>query len=69
MDVGNVLLIVGLCLVAIQTRHIITYTGAFVALLFYAYSVFESDVMLGVALVIFAGYMLYGAIQWFWSRT
>lgn len=69
MDVSNVLLIVGLCLVAIQTRHIITYTGAFVALLFFGFSVFETDVMLGVALVIFAGYMLYGAIQWFWSRT
>lgn len=69
MDVGNVLLIVGLCLLAIQTRHIITYTGAFVALLFFGFDVFESDVMLGVALVIFAGYMLYAAIQWFWSRT
>ena len=69
MDVGEVLLIVGLCLVAIQTRHIITYTGAFVALLFFGFSVFETDIMLGVALCIFAGYMLYGAIQWFWSRT
>lgn len=69
MDVGNVLLILGLCMVAIQTRHIITYTGAFVALLFYSFTVFESDVMLGVALCIVAGYMLYGAIQWFWSRA
>lgn len=59
MDVAEVLLMVGLGVVALLGRHIVLYVGAFIGLLLWGLAIADTNLTTGIAVCCMAGYFLY----------
>jgi len=68
MEIAEVVLLGGLSVVALWQRHIVLYLGAFCGLLLYGIQVADSDIKLGIPVVVFAGYFLFRSIVLWFGR-
>lgn len=68
MDVGEVLLFIGVCGLAVYTRNVIAYVAAFVLSVLWGFALADTDLMLGLPVLICAGYMLFAATSVIWRR-
>jgi len=59
VDVAEVLLMVGLGVVALMGRHVVLYVGAFIGLLLWGFTIADTDLTTGIAVCCAAGYFLY----------
>jgi len=63
------LLVVGAAALACWRKHVILYTGAFFALIFLGITIADDTVALGIPVLIYAGYMLWCVMQYFFNRN
>lgn len=68
MEIAEVMLLGGLSVVALWQRHIVLYLGAFTGLLLYGIQVADSDIKLGIPIVVFGGFFLYRSVVMWWGR-
>lgn len=68
MEIAEVLFILGLSYLALWRRHIMLYLGAFIGLLLYGLALADSDLTLGIPVLILGGFMLYEAIGYYFGR-
>ena len=66
MALPEIALIGGLAAIALWQRHIVLYMGAFMGLVLYGLQVADSDLKLGIPLLVFAGFFLYRSwVLWY----
>ena len=68
METPEVLFILGLSFLALWRRHVMLYIGAFIGLLLYGLALADSDLTLGIPVLILGGFMLYEAILYFFGK-
>lgn len=68
MDVGSVLLAIGLGAVAILGRHIALYIAAFAGLLVFGLQTADTYLTTGIAVCLMAGYFLWRAFETWLGR-
>ena len=68
MDVAEVLLYVGLALVALVGRHVILNLAAFAGLLLWGLSVADTYLTTGIAICLVGGYFLWRSFETWFGR-
>ena len=59
MAIAEIAFLGGLAAVALWQRHIVLYMAAFIGLLLYGLQVADSDIKLGIPILLFGGFFLY----------
>lgn len=68
MDVAEVVLYIGLALLALVGRHHILNIAAFVGLLVWGLGVADTSLVTGIAIILIAGYFLYRSYELWFGR-
>jgi len=67
--IGEAMLCVAVSFAAIRYRHPTLYVAAFILLLFLGIAIVEDALVLSITVLLFAGYMMYALMQWFYETT
>lgn len=68
MDVAEVVLYIGLAVLALYGRNIILNIAAFVGLLVWGLGIADTSLVTGIAIILIAGYFLYRSYELWFGR-